>query len=465
MKIKWFYKGIRVREWHRKIVCRIGVLVLTMPMLILMCIKLWRENFHVSKEMILQTMGIGLLISLVLSLLMWHIWFHLYNIQKLCQMSFDAMYYNLEGETVNGKIVSSRKDRTYFPKIYYRYNKKKQVIVSVKLDGSKFHEKMGEMGDKFRQMFDKEVTSTERKYWYMVYTLEEIIDSRLHLGKDEIKYGKTEIPLMKGLVWDFRKAPHALITGITGGGKSFVTIYLIISFAKMGVEVRIIDPKRSDLYKLRRVYGEKNVVYKDSGAARMCRELVEEMERRYELLDDAEIGADFVTMGFQPIMLIFDEFMAFLERTAKPEVKKEIMSYLMCIILEGRQAGIDIIFATQRADASYLPGAIRDNLGMRLSVGSLEKAGYRMTFGDIDRKLEKFGVGHGYTYIAGMTREVREFYAVYIDQDYDVLKELKEILNRREKPAVPSGRHERQRGGESLRVSESVRTNEQDGIL
>jgi len=131
--------------------------------------------------------------------------------------------------------------------------------------------------------------------------------------------------------------------------------------------------------------------------------------------------------------LIFDEFVAFIQKIEKEDGKK-LMSYLADIVLEGRQAGIYLIFATQRADAEYLPGAIRDNLGLRVALGGLEKAGYRMTFGDVERNFEKFEPGHGYVFVSGITDSVREFYSPLVSEEYDPVERLKDIMKQTVSP-------------------------------
>ena len=453
-KIKWFFKGIRIRKWQRYILYQMIAGVICLPTFILLIINLWNLNFHIEIKNIVQCVQIGIGISVVISIAMVKGWLHLYNMQKLCQMSFNAVYYNLEGEEIEGKIVSSRKDMTYFPKIYYRL-KDKKILISIKLDGSKFHKNFNEMTDTLAEMFDREVTSAKRMYWYMVYVLESIEPLRIHVGIEKINAKKNEIPLMKGLAWNFKKAPHALITGVTGGGKTYFLQYLINELKRKEAIVKIIDPKRSDLFKLRTVLGEQDVAYATGKVMQMFRQTIEEMEGRYKRMDKAPMGADYETIGEKPIFLIFDEFIAFIEGLTEAKNHQELMSYLTRIVLEGRQAGVFLVFATQRADAKYLSGAIRDNLGLRLSLGSLEKSGYRMTFGDVDRKFEKFESGHGYVWINSVTDTVREFYAPFLGMDYDPIEDLKRImLNRTDSPSELRSSSSGSDKGEEVGVSE-----------
>ena len=433
-KIKWFFKGIRIEKWHRNIFIQTILFTIIMPTLSVFVIKFWNAGLKVERSMIVESIFIGLVMSALLAALMYKAWFYLFDMQKLCRMAFDSVLYNLEGEEVDGKITSSRKDMTYFPKIYY-YRKKGILKISVMLDGSKYHSMLNDLTDTLRDIFNLEVISATKKYWYRIYTLSHVEDDRLKLGRDKIEYNKTEVPLMGSLSWDFKKVPHALITGSTGGGKSYFMFYFIRSILKLGADVKIIDPKRSDLFRFRSFLGDENVVHSAGGALPMCRKLVTEMERRYELLDKVPFGSDYDDIGLEPTFLIFDEFVGFLEVLKKVEEKKEVMAYLLDVVLKGRQAGIFVVFATQRADAAYMTGIIRDNLGLRISLGVLSASGYRMTFGDIERKLEKFeqNNGHGYIFINGVTDNIREFYSPFLGGDYDPMQDIREILEERKR--------------------------------
>ena len=464
-KLKWFYKGMKIHKWHRKILWKIRAVVVVFPALITLAVQLWLHEFQISQEILIQSAIksaiIGVILSVVISLLLFRAWSHIYNLQKLCQMCFDAMYYNLEGKQSGGKIVNSQKSMTYFPKMYY-HCKKGVMKITIKLDGSKFHEGFTDMGNTLGEMFDREVTGENRKYWYKIYTLEAIEEDRLYMGKREQECEKAKMPLMKGLWWNFKKAPHALITGVTGGGKSYFLYYIIRCLKKLGAKLYIIDPKRSDLYGLRKVLEEDEVAYATGKVMQMCRKIMAEMDKRYEQLDEAPFGADYETLGLKPIFLIFDEFIAFIESLERKEDVNNIMSYLTKIVLEGRQAGIQIIFATQRADAKYLSGAIRDNLGLRVSLGSLEKSGYRMTFGDADKKFEKFGSSHGYVYVNGETETIREFYAPYLGREYDPMKDLEDIVNAQAKsPVELRSRSSGSDEGDGARAEDEVRQSEE----
>lgn len=211
-------------------------------------------------------------------------------------------------------------------------------------------------------------------------------------------------------------------------------MYLFRYLLNNGADIWIIDPKRADFYSFRKVLGDDRVASEAGGVLPMLRKIKQLMEDRYIYMSgkkEYEIGADYRTFFFHPVFLIFDEFIAFID-SLKREDKEKAMDILRQITLKGRQSGVFLILATQRADAAYLTGALRDNLGLRVSLGSLEKEGYRMTFGTTDKELEKKSAGYGYIWIDGVTTTVREFAAPYIPKEFRFYEDVKRIVQERE---------------------------------
>jgi DNA segregation ATPase FtsK/SpoIIIE-like protein len=225
------------------------------------------------------------------------------------------------------------------------------------------------------------------------------------------------------LTWNFRDVPHALITGITKGGKTYFLSYMILCFVKAKAILKIIDPKKSDLLYLENYLGKENVVSENWHIARMLREALEEMEKRYKEFKDLSnygYGKDYADYGYQPYVVLFDEVMAFMGGSAERKLKDEVNERLLEIIAKGRQAGVYIILTTQRADAKYIDASLRDQLGLRVALGKMSESGYRMTFGDEYKslKLKNNNKGAGYVYIDGLTAEPQEFVSPFMDFDF-----------------------------------------------
>lgn len=229
----------------------------------------------------------------------------------------------------------------------------------------------------------------------------------------------------------------AIIQSATGQGKTRFLTYLILSAAKLGADLYFIDGKRADLYSLRFSFNEdvrdEHVASTPHQACRMLKKLVENMNTRYETYFSNEhslTGENYESYNLRPVFLFFDELIATMGEDKK--LAKEIESYLLQIMLKGRQSGFFAILSSQRFSAEVLSTTIRENAGMRVALGRMSKDSYRMVFGDFYDELpaaEK-GIGKGYIYLDGLGWSTpRSFQTPILDtSNIDVKKVLKKLL-------------------------------------
>jgi len=194
---------------------------------------------------------------------------------------------------------------------------------------------------------------------------------------------------------DLAKAPHMLVAGATGSGKSVAinTIVLSLLYRATPDEVRLImvDPKLLELSVYQGIpHLLLPVVTDPKKAALALRWGVEEMERRYALLSEAGVRniagynkkvekqkAESATLplpgleGAEPkplpeklpyIVIIIDE-LADLMMVASREVETSIARLAQM----ARAAGIHLILATQRPSVDVLTGVIKANFPSRVS--------------------------------------------------------------------------------------------------
>lgn len=182
---------------------------------------------------------------------------------------------------------------------------------------------------------------------------------------------------------------------------------MIIEFLKRKADIYICDPKQSDLSNLSLFFGKysERVVGDPNQIARVVREVYEEMYLRYEKYiknpNTFKYGANYIDYGLNPIVLIFDEFTSFRLASDK-KLNDEVMKRLSEIVLKGRQMGVYAVLATQQPNAQSIPTELRDNLSLRISLGSLSSEGYRMLFGNRYNFKNIEGVGAGYIFINGL---------------------------------------------------------------
>ena len=194
---------------------------------------------------------------------------------------------------------------------------------------------------------------------------------------------KAEIPLMLGvdiagrhILLDLARAPHALIAGATGAGKSVCISNLILSliyrFRPDELELVLIDPKIVEFAIYRDLPHLIHPVVTDpKQACQALKWLVREMQQRYETLAEkgvrnlAGYNAKAAAEGFPRlpyIVLIIDE-LADLMMTAAEDIETSIARLAQM----SRAVGIHTVLATQRPSVNVITGVIKANYPTRLA--------------------------------------------------------------------------------------------------
>ncbi|NLL36998.1 MAG: DNA translocase FtsK, partial [Fretibacterium sp.] len=173
---------------------------------------------------------------------------------------------------------------------------------------------------------------------------------------------------------------HILIGGASGSGKSVllrsIVLGLLLCTPRGSVRFTLIDPKKvtfSDLKGLNAL--EEGAILSEPDLAFMALEgAVEEMERRYDLLEAAGVSDlesyNAIGGGFLPRRVtIIDEYADLMQ---DKEMAKNLEHFVQRLSQKGRAAGLHLMLATQRPDARTVTGIIKANLQLRiaLKVGS-----------------------------------------------------------------------------------------------
>jgi len=171
---------------------------------------------------------------------------------------------------------------------------------------------------------------------------------------------------------DLTSAPHLLVGGATGMGKSVCLHALILSLVLQhdptNLKLALIDPKQVEFS----VYQDTGYVYGDgvavdSTSARQCiLDLVDEMEARYQMFATMGVAniAEARRRGAQlPFIVVFIEEMADLILQ-----DKDIESFIVRLAQKARAAGIHLVLATQRPDAKTFSGLVRSNIPVRIAL-------------------------------------------------------------------------------------------------
>lgn len=184
-------------------------------------------------------------------------------------------------------------------------------------------------------------------------------------------------------VWDLRRAPHLLVAGTTGSGKSSL-LRTVVAALPLGWcwRVVVIDPKEVDFTPARFEIG----VHGLGAAPGVLAELVEDLRRRKDRL--REDGCDHWlalrerVVPVRPTLLVLDESADLLGGVglSKPE-GQQVRDAVGALVRQGRACGIHVVSAFTRPDTDAVPGAVRDQFGARVALGPLSPDGARMLFG------------------------------------------------------------------------------------
>ena len=317
-------------------------------------------------------------------------------------------------------------EKIILPQVYLKQSRYK-IEVRFILEGNRFQDRFLNLGSTLEVMFNGDFRNKTFDKRFITYDIAiNRIDSRITINEVEVKGSKLQ--LMTDVTWDYIEEPHLLIGGGTGGGKTVVLMTIIYALAKIGF-VDICDPKNSDLAGLKKIPVFHGRVYTSKEDIIQCfKENVAFMEKRYELMSKShkfQAGKNFTHYGMTPKFVLVDEWAALMAKIDRDySLQSELMEYLSQLVLEGRQAGVFIIFAMQRPDGEFIKTALRDNFMKRLSVGHLESTGYDMMFGDANKtkefkKLDQInGVKvKGRGYIANNGDLAGEFFSPYVPLD------------------------------------------------
>ncbi len=214
-----------------------------------------------------------------------------------------------------------------------------------------------------------EVPNEER----MMVGLRELLDINVH---DQSK--KLQVALGKDIegqtqYLDISKAPHVLVAGATGSGKSVfingLITNLLLNSTPDEVKFLLIDPKKVELTPYNGIPHLLSPVITDpEKAAVALNRLVYEMEERYDLFAETKtrniesynkIEKD---NKLPYIVTIIDE-LADLMMVSGTEVEISISR----IAQKARAAGIHLILATQRPSTDVITGLIKSNIPTRIS--------------------------------------------------------------------------------------------------
>lgn len=338
--------------------------------------------------------------------------------------------YHIIGQDNNG---NDRKKNVVIDSVYLLYlNTPEKLVIRFLKNGDQWNDLANTCETKTSALFGASCSVMD-DIQYCDYIFEKIPDNRLYLSHGVPKANGTTIQVTEKISYDVSKVSHGLTIGNTGSGKSVWIEYKILAYAQMGAIIYVADPKSADLSLLKYIHGfEDRVVSDPNHIARVLREVTEIMETRYRhyFSEVSAFGKTFVDFDLPPVVLVFDEFAAFI-KSADKKLSAECMAYLYSLILKGRAMGCFVEIILQRPDSSILDGALRDQLGCRALLGSASKEANMMCFGSSSVEHKSISAkGGGYIKIDGQGEE--KYFETPFMKDFDFIAELEKIIGQQQ---------------------------------
>lgn len=184
-------------------------------------------------------------------------------------------------------------------------------------------------------------------------------------------------------IWDLRRAPHLLVAGATGSGKSSLLRNIVASLPLGWCwRVVVIDPKELDFAPLRH---EVEVAGLDRAASLLDSVAGDLAIRKRRLVAAgcshwSEMPERLVPV--RPVLVVIDESADLLSGVglSKPETQC-VRDAVGLLARQGRACGFHVVAAFTRPDTDAVPGAVRDQFAARVALGPLSPDGGRMLFG------------------------------------------------------------------------------------
>jgi S-DNA-T family DNA segregation ATPase FtsK/SpoIIIE len=225
----------------------------------------------------------------------------------------------------------------------------------------------------------------------------DMVAMRTLIASEKFQNTDMELPIVLGktisnetFIFDLAKAPHLLVAGATGQGKSVGLNAILVSilYKKHPAQVKfvMVDPKKVELTlynKIERHFlaklpdTEEAIITDTDKVVNTMNSLCIEMDSRYELLKAAhvrnlkEYNQKFISRKLNPekghrylpyIVVVIDEF-ADLIMTAGKEIEHPIARLAQL----ARAIGIHLIVATQRPSVNVITGMIKANFPARVA--------------------------------------------------------------------------------------------------
>ncbi len=240
-------------------------------------------------------------------------------------------------------------------------------------------------------------------------------------GNERLTVWLGEDVLGKPFTFDLIDTPHLLIAGTTGSGKSICLHAILLSLlwtqSSENLQLALCDPKQVELAHYEHIphlYG-KGVVHLITDVMELLEQLVDEMERRNQLLREA--GVSNLTEAIQQRKLQLPRIVVVVEELADLMMQsRELETPLVRLAQKARSTGIHLILATQRPDSVTFSGLLRTNIPSRIALRVQKNTESRIILDEMGAE-QLLGSGDMLVKIPQVSTNAIRVHGAYISQD------------------------------------------------
>ncbi len=174
--------------------------------------------------------------------------------------------------------------------------------------------------------------------------------------------------------WSTEKAPHIILIGATGSGKTYFSKLLLgkIALHINDSQLYVCDFKGDEDFNS---LSDCSRFYRYTDCSKGFREFYERFEKRQKREE----------LSRNAIFLFFDEWASY-SNSLNKKILEEEKKNLSILLMLGRSFNVHVIVSQQRADATYF-NAARDNFNLIIGLGNLSEESKNMLFHEFKSEM------------------------------------------------------------------------------
>lgn len=229
-------------------------------------------------------------------------------------------------------------------------------------------------------------------------------------------------------ILDIADAPHLLVSGTTGSGKTVFLYSILVSLLKQftpdELQLLIVDPKMTDFTYFDEIpqylYGGHVIVETDEALEALNKINEEDKVERTNILraarcrDIVEYNAKHPDNKMKRLVVIIDEYADLIQTAEMLGTRRDFERMLVFLAQRVRSLGIHLVVATQRPSANIVTGVLKSNIPYRISF-KLPSSTDSMTILDASGAQDLLGKGD--MLVAKNSSDIERMQGLFISGD------------------------------------------------